>query len=87
MALSLNIFKDEGREAFLKLLAKPPISSSKPVGLAFARRGITDEEPRQYNPKLVIAVRFWSICTEEYTNLPAYNTIAQAFSGYLDPER
>lgn len=21
--------------------------------------------------------------TEEYTNLPAYNTIAQAFSGYL----
>ncbi len=28
-ALSLNIFKDEGREAFLKLM--PPISSSKPV--------------------------------------------------------
>lgn len=28
-------------------------------------------------------VRFGQYGTEEYTNLPAYNTIAQAFSGYL----
>ncbi len=35
--------------------------------------------------KLVIAhlSGFGQYGTEEYTNLPAYNTIAQAFSGYL----
>ncbi len=29
------------------------------------------------------SVRFWSIRHRGVTNLPAYNTIAQAFSGYL----
>lgn len=39
----------------------------------------------EHNPKLVIAhlSGFGQYGTEEYTNLPAYNTIARAFSGYL----
>ena len=84
-ALSLNIFKDEGREAFLKLMETTDIFIEASKGPAFARRGITDEVLWQHNPKLVIAhlSGFGQYGTEEYTNLPAYNTIAQAFSGYL----
>ncbi len=84
-ALSLNIFKDEGREAFLKLMETTDIFIEASKGPAFARRGITDEVLWEHNPKLVIAhlSGFGQYGTEEYTNLPAYNTIAQAFSGYL----
>ena len=42
-ALSLNIFKDEGREAFLKLMETTDIFIEASKGPAFARRGITDE--------------------------------------------
>ncbi|MHC3039837.1 L-carnitine CoA-transferase, partial [Klebsiella pneumoniae] len=80
-ALSLNIFKDEGREAFLKLMETTDIFIEASKGPAFARRGITDEVLWEHNPKLVIAhlSGFGQFGTEEYTNLPAYNTIAQAF--------
>lgn len=84
-ALSLNIFKDEGREAFLKLMETTDIFIEASKGPAFARRGITDEVLWEHNPKLVIAhlSGFGQYGTDEYTNLPAYNTIARAFSGYL----
>ncbi len=77
-ALSLNIFKDEGREAFLKLMETTDIFIEASKGPAFARRGITDEVLWQHNPKLVIAhlSGFGQYGTEEYTNLPAYNTSA-----------
>ncbi len=85
-ALSLNIFKDEGREAFLKLMETTDIfieASKGPASLPVVAL------PMKYcgstNPKLVIAhlSGFGQYGTEEYTNLPAYNTIARAFSGYL----
>lgn len=84
-ALSLNIFKDEGREAFLKLIETTDIFIEASKGPAFARRGITDEVLWEHNEKLVIAhlSGFGQYGTPEYTNLAAYNTIAQAFSGYL----
>ncbi|GIU30221.1 L-carnitine CoA-transferase [Shewanella sp. MBTL60-007] len=84
-ALSLNIFKDEGRDAFLKLMETTDIFIEASKGPAFARRGITDEVLWERNKKLVIAhlSGFGQYGTDEYTNLPAYNTIAQAFSGYL----
>lgn len=84
-ALSLNIFKDEGREAFLKLMETTDIFIEASKGPAFARRGITDEVLWERNKKLVIAhlSGFGQYGTEEYTHLAAYNTIAQAFSGYL----
>ncbi len=84
-ALSLNIFKDEGRDAFLKLMETTDIFIEASKGPAFARRGITDEVLWAHNPKLVIAhlSGFGQYGDPQYTNLPAYNTIAQAFSGYL----
>lgn len=84
-ALSLNIFKDEGREAFLKLMETTDIFVEASKGPAFARRGITDEVLWARNKKLVIAhlSGFGQFGTEEFTHLAAYNTIAQAFSGYL----
>lgn len=48
-ALSLNIFKDEGREAFLKLMETTDIFIEASKGPAFARRGITDEVLWQHN--------------------------------------
>ncbi|XEG68555.1 L-carnitine CoA-transferase [Edwardsiella tarda] len=84
-ALSLNIFKDEGREAFLRLMETTDIFIEASKGPAFARRGITDEVLWERNKKLVIAhlSGFGQYGSPEYTNLAAYNTIAQAFSGYL----
>lgn len=48
-ALSLNIFKDEGREAFLKLMETTDIFIEASKGPAFARRGITDEVLWEHN--------------------------------------
>jgi len=84
-ALSLNIFSDEGKEAFLKLMETTDILIEASKGPAFARRGVTDELLWEHNPKLVIAhlSGFGQYGDDEYTNLAAYNSIAQAFSGYL----
>ncbi|NJB66402.1 L-carnitine CoA-transferase [Desulfobaculum xiamenense] len=84
-ALSLNIFSDEGKEAFLKLMETTDILIESSKGPAFARRGLTDELLWEHNPALVIAhlSGFGQYGVDEYTNSAAYNTIAQAFSGYL----
>ncbi|MCW7754571.1 L-carnitine CoA-transferase [Desulfobotulus sp. H1] len=84
-ALSLNIFSDEGKEIFLKLMETTDIFIESSKGPAFARRGITDELLWKHNKALVIAhlSGFGQHGVPEYTNLAAYNTIAQAFSGYL----
>lgn len=84
-ALSMNIFSDEGREAFLKLIETADIFIEASKGPAFARRGITDELLWEHNKALVIGhlSGFGQFGDEAHTNLAAYNTIAQAFSGYL----
>ena len=84
-ALAINIFSDEGKEAFLKLIETADIFIEASKGPAFARRGITDELLWEHNKKLVIAhlSGFGQFGVDEYTNSAAYNTIAQAFSGYL----
>ncbi len=84
-ALSLNIFSDEGRKVFLKLMETADVFIEASKGNTFERRGITDALLWQHNPALVIAhlSGFGQYGTEEYTNLAAYNSIAQAFSGYL----
>lgn len=84
-ALSLNIFSEKGREVFLKLIEDADVFIEASKGPAFAKRGITDELLWERNKKLVIGhlSGFGQYGTAEYTNLAAYNTIAQAFSGYL----
>ncbi len=84
-SISLNIFSDEGKTVFLKLIEDCDIFIEASKGPAFAKRGITDELLWKHNEKLVVAhlSGFGQYGTPEYTNLAAYNTIAQAFSGYL----
>lgn len=84
-ALSMNIFSDEGKETFLKLLESADILIEASKGPAFARRGLPDDLLWEHNPKLVIGhlSGFGQYGDDEFTNLAAYNTIAQAFSGYL----
>lgn len=84
-AISLNVFSDEGKEVFLELIKTADIFIEASKGPAWARRGITDELLWGVNKALVIAhlSGFGQTGDPEYTNLAAYNTIAQAFSGYL----
>ncbi|MCD8213726.1 MAG: L-carnitine CoA-transferase [Campylobacter sp.] len=84
-AFSLNIFSEEGKEIFYKLIKEADVFIEASKGPAFAKKGITDEILWSHNPKLVIAhlSGFGQYGDENYTNLAAYNTIAQAFSGYL----
>lgn len=84
-ALSMNIFSDEGKDAFLKLIESADVLIEASKGPAFARRGLGDELLWEHNPKLVIGhlSGFGQYGDDKFTNLAAYNTIAQAFSGYL----
>nr|WP_295970103.1 L-carnitine CoA-transferase [uncultured Bacillus sp.] len=84
-SLSMNVFSDEGREAFLKLIEDADIFVESSKGPSFARHGITDELLWEHNRALVIAhVTGWGLDGHKDTvNLPAYDLTAQAFSGYL----
>lgn len=84
-SLSLNIFSDEGKKVFFDLIKDVDIFIEASKGPAFANKGLTDELLWEHNPKLVIAhlSGFGQVGDEKFTNLAAYNTIAQAFSGYL----
>lgn len=84
-SLSINIFSDEGKETFLKLMESTDILVESSKGPSFARHGITDELLWKHNKSLVIAhVTGWGLDGDENTvNLPAYDLTTQAFSGYL----
>ncbi len=84
-SLSLNIFSEEGKKVFLKLMETTDILIESSKGPAFARRGLTDELLWQHNKALVIAhlSGYGQYGDDEFTNLPSYDLIAQAFSGYL----
>lgn len=84
-ALSLDVFSQSGREVFLNLVKTADIFIESSKGPAFAKKGLSDELLWQHNQKLVIAhlSGFGHSGDEGHIFLPAYNTIAQAFSGYL----
>lgn len=84
-SLSLNIFSDEGREVFLKLIETADIFIESSKGPAFARRGITDELLWKHNKSLVIVhvSGFGHDGVPDRVNRAAYDQTAQAFSGYL----
>ncbi len=83
--MTINVFSEEGKEAFLKLLKTTDILIESSKGPSWARHGITDELMWGANPALVIAhlsgYGHWG--DPAYVNLPSYDLIAQAFSGYL----
>lgn len=84
-SLSLNIFSDEGKEVFFKLIKDADIFIESSKGPAFAKRGITDELMWEHNPSLVIVhvSGYGHYGVEERVNRAAYDQTAQAFSGYL----
>ncbi len=83
--ITLNMFAEEGREAFLRLMKDTDILIESSKGPSWPRHGITDELLWGANPALVIAhlsgYGHWG--DPNYINLPSYDLIAQAFSGYL----
>lgn len=84
-SLSLNIFSEEGREIFLKLMGKTDIFIESSKGPAFAKRGITDELLWKHNKSLVIVhvSGFGQYGKEQMVNRASYDLISQAYSGYL----
>lgn len=83
--MTINVFTEEGKEAFLKLMKTTDIFIESSKGPSWPRHGITDELLWSANPQLVIAhlsgYGHWG--DPAYVNLPSYDLIAQAFSGYL----
>ncbi|WML29837.1 L-carnitine CoA-transferase [Neobacillus sp. OS1-32] len=84
-SLSLNIFSEEGREVFLKLIETADIFIESSKGPAFAKRGLTDELLWEHNKSLVIVhvSGFGHTGVPDRVNRAAYDQTAQAFSGYL----
>ncbi len=84
-SLSMNIFSEEGKEVFLKLIKDADIFIESSKGPAFAKRGITDELLWEHNPSLVIVhvSGYGHYGVEDRVNRAAYDQTAQAFSGYL----
>lgn len=84
-SLSLNIFSDEGREVFLKLIETADIFIESSKGPVYEKRGLTDELLWEHNKSLVIVhvSGFGQYGDEERINRAAYDQTAQAFSGYL----
>lgn len=84
-SLSINIFSEEGREVFFKLMETTNIFIESSKGPAFARRGITDELLWEHNKALVIVhvSGYGHTGVPEIVNQPSYDLTAQSFSGYL----
>lgn len=84
-SLSLNIFSEEGREVFLKLIETADIFIESSKGPVYERRGITDELLWEHNKSLVIVhvSGFGQNGAPDRVNRAAYDQTAQAFSGYL----
>jgi L-carnitine CoA-transferase len=84
-SLSLNIFSEEGRDVFLKLIETADIFIEASKGPAFEKRGITDELLWEHNKSLVIVhvSGFGQYGVPDRVNRAAYDQTAQAFSGYL----
>ncbi|BCX80149.1 L-carnitine CoA-transferase [Campylobacter sp. 19-13652] len=84
-SLCLDVFSELGREVFLNLIKTADVFIESSKGPAFAKKGLSDELLWQANKKLVIAhlSGFGHSGDERFVRLAAYNTIAQAFSGYL----
>ncbi|MDP4107734.1 MAG: L-carnitine CoA-transferase [Bacillota bacterium] len=84
-SLSLNIFSEEGREVFLKLIESADIFIESSKGPVYEKRGITDELLWKHNPSLVIVhvSGYGQYGDPDRVNRAAYDQTAQAFSGYL----
>lgn len=84
-SVSLNIFSEEGREVFLKLIETADIFIESSKGPVYEKRGLTDQLLWEHNKSLVIVhvSGFGQYGVEDRVNRAAYDQTAQAYSGYL----
>ncbi|WP_243545138.1 L-carnitine CoA-transferase [Pseudodesulfovibrio tunisiensis] len=85
-SMSLDIFSEEGKEVFKKLIKEAEVFLVAGKGPNFIKKGITDEFLWEINPKLVIT-RISGYGQEDadpnFIDRPCYDGIAQAMSGYM----
>lgn len=85
-SIALDIFSEEGKVIFEKLVSDADIFLTAGKGPSLNRRGVTDEYLWGINPKLVIA-RISGYGQEDadprYLNRACFDGIAQAMSGFL----
>lgn len=84
-AVSLNVIAPEGRTVFERLLRSADVFMETSRGGTWAGRGYGDDELWAVNPALVIVhiSGYGQDGDPEYVARPAYDTIIQAFSGYM----
>ncbi|MGV8057349.1 MAG: L-carnitine CoA-transferase [Smithellaceae bacterium] len=85
-AMVLNIIEAEGKEIFLKLIKSADIFIENSKAGTWDKRGLSDEVLWSVNPKLIIShvSGFGLTGDPEYLNRGSYDSIGQAFSGYMN---
>jgi len=83
--ISMNIPTPEGKEIFFRLLKDADIFIESSKGKQFDKWDLSDEVLWKVNPKLVIVhiSGFGQSGVDKYVSRPSYDTIAQAYSGYM----
>jgi L-carnitine CoA-transferase len=81
----MNIPTPEGKEIFFRLLKEADIFIESSKGKQFDKWDLSDEVLWKVNPKLVIVhiSGFGQSGVDKYVSRPSYDTIAQAYSGYM----
>lgn len=82
--MALNIPSPDGREIFLEIIKDADVFIESYKGGQMEKWGLTDEVLWEVNPKLVIChiSGYGQTGDPDYIGRPAYDAIAQAFSGY-----
>lgn len=87
--ISLNIPSEEGREVLFSLLEDAEIFIECSKGGQYEKWGLTDEVLWEVNPALVIVhlSGFGQAGDPSYVTRPCFDSIAQAYSSYMDANR
>lgn len=87
--IALNIPTEEGKKILLELVADADIFVECGKGGQYAKWGLTDEVFWEANPRLVIVhfSGFGQAGDPTYVNRPCFDSIAQAYSSYMDANR
>jgi L-carnitine CoA-transferase len=85
-SIALNIPSELGKNVFLKLLEGAAVFIENSKGGQYVRWGLSDEVLWQVNPSLVIChiSGFGQTGEVDYVHRASFDSIAQAFSGYMD---
>jgi L-carnitine CoA-transferase len=87
--MAVNLPTPEGKEILAKLLADADVYVENTKGNQYEKWGLTDDVLWAANPRLVIChiSGFGHDGLPEYVGRPSYDSIAQAFCGYMNVNR